>query len=108
MPLSLYPYISMIAPSAEVFACFAAIADPLRCRLLLLLERKELSVAELMQAMQLPQSNVSRHLKALADEGLVAAREDGASNRYSMQLDRLPQPVRRMWNVMREQTAELP
>ena len=96
----------MITP--EVFASLSALADPLRCRLLLLLERKELSVAELVRAMQLPQSSISRHLKALGDEGLVSAREEGASNRYSMKLERLPQPVRRLWGVLREQTAELP
>ena len=98
----------MISPAPEVFASLSVLADPLRCRLLLLLERKELSVAELVQAMQLPQSSISRHLKALADEGLVSAREDGASNRYSMKLDRFPQPVRRLWSVLREQTVELP
>jgi ubiquinone/menaquinone biosynthesis C-methylase UbiE/DNA-binding transcriptional ArsR family regulator len=97
----------MIATSASVFDSLSVLADPVRCRLLLLLERRELSVAELVQSMQLPQSTISRHLKALAEEGLVSGREEGASNRYSMRLDGIGQPVRRLWNVLREQTAEL-
>ena len=45
----------------------ATLADPLRCRMLLLLERHELTVSELCAVLQLPQSTVSRHLKTLAD-----------------------------------------
>jgi ArsR family transcriptional regulator len=98
----------MITRSDSVFDSFSVLADPLRCRVLLLLEKKELSVAELVQAMQLPQSNISRHLKALAVEGLVSARVDGASNRYSMSMDRITPSVRKLWGVLREQTVELP
>ena len=39
--------------------------------------------------MQLPQSTVSRHLKALADAGWVAARAEGTSNVYTMTRDEL-------------------
>ena len=49
----------------------AALADPLRCRMLLALERHELTVSELCAVLQLPQSTVSRHLKTLADAGWV-------------------------------------
>ena len=51
-----------------------ALADPTRNRILLLLERQEMTVSELCTVMQLPQSTVSRHLKALADSEWVAAR----------------------------------
>jgi ArsR family transcriptional regulator len=91
-----------------VFGSLSALADPLRCRVLLLLEKKELSVAELVQAMQLPQSNISRHLKALAGEQLVSVREDGASNLYSMRSGELPTPLRKLWVVLRQQTVALP
>jgi DNA-binding transcriptional ArsR family regulator len=46
-----------------------SLADPTRLRLLRLLERNELGVAELCHVLQLPQSTVSRHLKVLMDEG---------------------------------------
>ena len=45
----------------------AALADPIRCRMLLPLERHELTVNEICSVLQLPQSTVSRHLKTLAD-----------------------------------------
>ena len=53
-----------------IFDRLTALADPTRSRLLLLLDRHELTVGELCVALQLPQSTVSRHLKTLADEGL--------------------------------------
>src|SRR5256885_10091468 len=62
----------------------ASLADTTRSRILLLLDRHELTVGELCGIMQLPQSTVSRHLKALADSGWVAARAEGTSHLYTM------------------------
>ena len=56
----------------------AALTDPVRCRILLLLEQDEAMVAELCTALQLPQSTVSRHLKLLLDEGWVTSRAASA------------------------------
>ncbi len=58
------------------------LADATRCRLLAALERQELTVGELVTALRLPQSTVSRHLKVLADEGWIVARAEGASHWY--------------------------
>ena len=52
----------------------ATLADPIRCRMLLALERHELTVSELCAVLQLPQSTVSRHLKTLADAAWVESR----------------------------------
>ena len=49
----------------------AALGDAIRSRVLLALERQELTVSELCAVLQLPQSTVSRHLKTLADAGWV-------------------------------------
>ena len=57
----------------------ASLADPTRLRLLRLLERHELGVAELCDVLQLPQSTVSRHLKVLADQGWLAGRAQGTN-----------------------------
>ena len=57
----------------------ASLADTTRSRLLLLLDRHELTVSELCTIMQLPQSTVSRHLKALVDARLDRARAEGTS-----------------------------
>ena len=85
----------------------SALADTTRNRILLLLERRELSVSEICGVMQLPQSTVSRHLKALADSGWVAARGEGTSNVYVMSRD-LDTPARRLWLLVREQIGTSP
>jgi len=83
----------------------ATLADPLRCRVLLVLDRHELTVSELCAILQLPQSTVSRHLKTLSDAGWVASRRDGTSRYYSLAIDELDGGARRLWPLMREQVA---
>ncbi len=80
----------------------ASLADTTRSRLLLLLDRRELTVSQLCGIMQLPQSTVSRHLKALADTGWVAARAEGTSNVYTMTRE-LDASAKRLWVIVREQ-----
>ena len=48
-----------------------ALADPTRLRLLNVLGRHELSVNELVAALHLAQSGASRHLRILAEAGLL-------------------------------------
>ena len=86
----------------------ASLADTTRSRLLLLLDRHELTVSELCGITQLPQSTVSRHLKALADSGWVAARAEGTSNVYTMTRDELDAGARRLWQLVREQVGPTP
>src|SRR5205814_4438591 len=62
-----------------LFGQMTALADPTRSRLLLPLERNELTVNELTAILQLPQSTVSRHLKMLSAEGWVEARAEATS-----------------------------
>ena len=83
----------------------SALADPTRCRMLLLLEKHELTVSEICAVMQMPQSSVSRHLKTLADDDWVASRRDGTSRFYSMPLDDLDSGASRLWPLIREQVA---
>ena len=86
-----------------LLATLAGLNDPTRLRLLRLLEKSELGVAELMHVLQLPQSTVSRHLKILADQGFVKSRSEGTSRLY-----RMPPTdgavARRLWLLAREQT----
>jgi ubiquinone/menaquinone biosynthesis C-methylase UbiE len=83
----------------------ASLADTTRSRILLLLDRHELTVSELCGIVQLPQSTVSRHLKALADGGWVAARAEGTSHLYTMTRDDLDPAARRLWLLVREQVG---
>ena len=80
------------------------LADPTRLRLLRLLERHELGVAELCHVLQLPQSTVSRHLKVLVDEVWIRGRSKGTANLYRMILDSSDPAARRLWLLTREQT----
>ena len=91
-----------------IFDRLSALADPTRGRLLLLLDRHELTVGELCSALQLPQSTVSRHLKTLADDGWVTARADGASRRYAMPGSALDGGARKLWHLVREQVGATP
>lgn len=67
---------------AETIHLFRALADDVRLRILHALLGAELSVAELVEVLGLPQSTVSRHLKPLRDAGLVETRRDGTSIYY--------------------------
>ena len=91
-----------------IFDRLSALADPTRSRLLLLLDRHELTVSELCAALQLPQSTVSRHLKTLADEEWVTARAEGTSRRYTMPGADLDPNARRLWHLVRAQMSATP
>lgn len=94
-----------MAASPAILGWMAALSDPTRVRALRLLERHELSVAELCDVLQLPQSTVSRHLKVLSDDGWVASRREGTSRLYAMDEER-PGAARRLWSLLREQFGE--
>ena len=55
-----------------------ALADPTRLRILALLRLMELSVGELAQVLGQSQPRVSRHLKILADAGVLERRKEGS------------------------------
>jgi|SRR4051812_1660260 len=86
----------------------SALSDATRSRVLLLLDRHELTVSEICSIVQLPQSTVSRHLKALADSGWVASRAEGTSRLYTMTRDDLDAAARRLWLLVREQVGASP
>lgn len=94
--------------SPPIFERMSALADITRSRLLMVLERQELTVGELCAVLQLPQSTVSRHLKTLSDEAWVTSRAEGTSRRYHMSGDRLEPAARRLWTLVREQVSTLP
>ncbi len=85
-----------------------SLSDPSRLRLLRLLERHELGVAELGDVLQLPQSTISRHLKMLTEEGWLRSRRIGTTHLSTMNLDHLSGPQTRLWQLSREQIADWP
>jgi len=57
---------------------FAALADPTRLRILMLLRAMELSVGEIAQVLGQSQPRVSRHVRILIDAGLAERRKEGS------------------------------
>ncbi|MDH3390765.1 MAG: metalloregulator ArsR/SmtB family transcription factor [Desulfobulbaceae bacterium] len=75
--ISAYPdtMFSMIKDVAQVFK---ALGDETRLRIMaLLVDGNELCVCDIMAALKLPQSTVSRHLSYLRSSGLVSDRRQG-------------------------------
>src|SRR4029077_8979728 len=81
------------------------LSDPIRVRMLAVLEGNELTVSELCDVVQLPQSTVSRHLKTLADGDWVNSRRDGTRRLYTLPLDDVDPSAKRLWQLVREQVA---
>ncbi len=63
---------------------FKALSDETRLRIFALLNHGELCVCDLMEALQLPQSTVSRHLAHLRNAGLVDGRRQGVWMYYRL------------------------
>ena len=82
----------------EILDQLAALADPTRARLLLVLERQPLTVSELCDVLDLPQSTVSRHLKLLGDQGWLTKRREGTKHYYSLAI--LPETERQVWELV--------
>lgn len=84
------------------------LSDPLRARLLLVLDGQTLAVGELCDILQLPQSTISRHLKTLADGGWVSVRREATSRLYSLNIDDLDAPTADLWRLVKAQLAAAP
>jgi ubiquinone/menaquinone biosynthesis C-methylase UbiE/DNA-binding transcriptional ArsR family regulator len=70
---------------SSILKSLSLMSDPTRVRLLLLLQREELSVAELQEVLVLPQSNISAQLARLKAAGLVSDRRSGKNRLYRVE-----------------------
>lgn len=83
---------------------FEILADPSRRRILDLLRARERPAGELVDALELSQPAVSRHLRVLREAGLVEARVDAQWRRYRLrpeglrELDAWLEPYRLLWS----------
>ncbi len=87
-------------------ACLRVLADPTRVRLLALLEREELTVAELSSVTRLAQPRVSTHLARLKDAAMVLDRRAGVSAYYRFNEERLEPAERALWEALRAGTDD--
>jgi len=68
----------MTLSTSQAVEVLRAAGEPTRLRILALLEREELAVLEICRVLDQSQPRVSRHLKLLAEAGLVERFPDGA------------------------------
>lgn len=79
-----------VAPDIEVLARFGrALADPIRCRLLLALREAPAYPSDLAEDLGISRTRLSNHLACLRDCGLVVTSPDGRRTRYELADERL-------------------
>jgi DNA-binding transcriptional ArsR family regulator len=71
---------------------FAILAEPIRRRIVETLHDGETTVGDLVEAVDIHQSGVSRHLRILHEAGFVAVRAEGQKRLYSLR----PEPFREL------------
>src|SRR5271154_208939 len=86
---------------ASILKNLRLLSDPSRLRLLLLLEREELSVAEIQEILAMGQSRISTHLAQLKAAGLVEDRKQGKNSLYRIS-------DRRLLELARSAASEIP
>ncbi len=92
---------------ASILKNLRLVADPIRLRILLLVEREELSVAELQEILAMGQSRISTHLAQLKQAGLVEDRRNGKSILYRLATQRGP-AFAQLMKLLRAAAAEIP
>jgi ubiquinone/menaquinone biosynthesis C-methylase UbiE/DNA-binding transcriptional ArsR family regulator len=88
---------------ASILKALRLLGDPNRLRILLLLEREELSVAELQEILAAGQSTLSTQLAQLKQAGLVEDRRTGKNILY-----RLKPPPDGLMDLLRQGAREIP
>ena len=84
---------------------FEALADPARLRIVEAMKSGEFAVGDIVERMDIHQSGVSRHLRILAEAGIVQMRPEGQKRLYSLrkeafdQLDAWVAGYRRHWEA---------
>ena len=85
LDIFLYGYIlRVMARAATTSDAFNAVAEPRRRGILNYLAKGERSVTEIVDAMEMEQPSVSKHLKVLKSVGLVEVRREGRQMLYQV------------------------
>ncbi len=95
---------------ASMLQSIRLLADPSRLRIVLLVAREELSVAELQDIMHMGQSRISTHLAHLKRAGLVEDRRSGKSILYRLRPPRGAEAksFEQLLSLLRNAAAEIP
>ncbi|MFD5269032.1 ArsR/SmtB family transcription factor [Streptomyces sp. NPDC058335] len=79
-----------VASDVDVLVRFGrALADPIRCRILLALRQAPAYPADLADQLGISRTRLSNHLACLRDCGLVVTAPDGRRTRYELADERL-------------------
>jgi DNA-binding transcriptional ArsR family regulator len=84
---------------------FQVLADPARLRIVEAMRSGECAVGDIVERMEIHQSGVSRHLRLLAEAGIVQMRPDGQKRLYSLRREAFDQfeawvaGYRRLWEA---------
>jgi DNA-binding transcriptional ArsR family regulator len=70
---------------------FHALADPARLRIVEAMKSGECAVGDIVERMDIHQSGVSRHLRILAEAGIVQMRPNGQKRLYSLRKEAFDQ-----------------
>lgn len=95
------------ARDGALLAWMGSLADPIRLRMLRVVEREELSVQELCEVLRLPQSTASRHLKTLSGQGWVESRREGTQTFYRAS-PRVAPGAQQLWKLARREVERWP
>jgi DNA-binding transcriptional ArsR family regulator len=91
---------------------FETLADPTRRRIVEALRKGEVAVNDIVDAVDVQQSGVSRHLRILHEAGFVEVRPAGAKRLYSLrperfrELDAWVTKYRGLWEARLDRFAE--
>ncbi|HOJ01859.1 MAG TPA: metalloregulator ArsR/SmtB family transcription factor [Anaerolineaceae bacterium] len=81
----------------------SAMSDATRIMILYLLSEKSMYVNEIADALEQPQSTISRHLKILRERGLVATERQGTAILYSLPDRRIIEALDLMRSILNDQ-----
>ncbi|MHB8519471.1 MAG: ArsR/SmtB family transcription factor [Limisphaerales bacterium] len=94
-------------PAIELIAArFKLLSEPTRLKLLMALESGEHNVTELVRSVQATQANVSRHLQALAEVGVLSRRKTGVTVYYAIADPSIFELCRQVCGSLRKRLAE--
>jgi len=89
--------------AVPVFERLSALSEPIRARILWVLDREPLAVGELARVLQTSQPTVSRHLKQLGQGGWVEHRRVGTAAIYRPAQDDLAPEAGALWSLVRSE-----
>lgn len=90
--------------SDPIFGILHTLSDPLRVRILHVLEQGEFSVGELTQIFQTAQSTMSRQLKLLQNMGWIQKRAEGTASWITFQPPLLSEEDQAIWNILQSKS----